>query len=183
MEEIWKDIEGYEGRYQVSNLGNVKSLNYGNHGYEKNLTPKKNNKGYLSYQLTTERVSEYKQAHRLVANAFIDNPQKFPFVNHKDENPLNNCVDNLEWCTHLYNVEYSLKLHPERRKREKIKSSRKYRRHMRHLIKMDLNGKLIQEFENVYSYCKDNKLSCWSIIQCCYGNRKTAYGCKWKFAD
>lgn len=99
MMETWKDIKGYEGKYQVSNMGKVRNILTGNllSAYsgrysQVHLGPKNNQK--------TVRI------HRLVAEAFIPNPDNLPLVNHKDENKMNNCVDNLEWCTALYNLTY-----------------------------------------------------------------------------
>lgn len=106
-EEIWKDVIGFEGKYQVSNFGNVRSLNYDRSHKIKNmsLTYNKNN-GYLELKFHIRPKCYYKIVHRLVAEAFIPNPDNLPEVNHKDENKKNNCVDNLEWCTGKYNVNY-----------------------------------------------------------------------------
>lgn len=113
MEEIWKDIDGFEGLYQVSNFGNVMSLNYGNRGYAKKLTPKFNNSGRLWVELLKGGKRKCMLVHRLVALAFIPNPNNFPQINHKDENPKNNFAFNLEWCTQSYNNHYSIERHPE----------------------------------------------------------------------
>lgn len=101
MEEVWKDIEGYEGLYQVSNLGRVKNVN-------KNIIKKSTelSRGYLRIGLNKHGKTKKFYPHRLVAQAFIPNPKNKPCVNHKDCNPKNNCVDNLEWCTHKYNNSY-----------------------------------------------------------------------------
>ena len=109
MEE-WKDIIGYEGIYQISNKGRVKSLNRidsrGHKVNEKILRPGKRN-NYLHVRLCKDgKFKDYK-IHRLVAQAFLPNPDNLPVVNHKDENKLNNNVENLEWCTQKYNVNYS----------------------------------------------------------------------------
>lgn len=183
MEEIWKDIDGCNGVYQISNMGNVKSLNYMNHGIEKILKPKKNNKGYLWVEIRKNGEIGNFLVHRLVAMAFIKNPNNYPVVNHKDENTLNNNIDNLEWCTKSYNVRYSLERHPERKRRDNIRESEKYRRHKKKLLMIDNEGKVVNTFESVCSYCKETNRNSWSIIECCNGNRKTAYGYKWKFAD
>lgn len=105
--EIWKDIEGYEGLYQVSNFGKIKSL--GNKNCHKNeLILKLGIRNtYYVINLTKNNNRKSFQVHRLVANAFIPNPYNYPIVNHKDENPLNNNVDNLEWCTQKHNVIHS----------------------------------------------------------------------------
>ena len=92
MTEIWKDIDGYEGLYQVSNLGRVKSLH---HNKEKILKGSYANKGYHLISLSKEGTQKRYLVHRLVATAFIPNPYKLECVNHKDENPRNNNVNNL----------------------------------------------------------------------------------------
>lgn len=115
MQEIWKDIKHYEGLYQVSNLGNVKTLDkYVNSGIKNNNKVKRkgkllkqyNKRGYLQVTLTHNNKRKYVGVHRLVAQAFIPNPNNLPQVNHKDEDPLNNHVENLEWCTAKYNCNY-----------------------------------------------------------------------------
>ena len=98
MEE-WKDIIGYEGLYQVSNLGRVRRSG-------KILKGGYNNKGYHTINLCKKGISKSFFVHRLVAIAFIPNPNNLPIVNHKDENPKNNCIENLEWCTYKYNANY-----------------------------------------------------------------------------
>lgn len=97
MEEIWKDIKEYEGIYQVSNLGRVKSLKHSKEG--KLLKGRVTGKGYLSVALFRNSVRKSNSIHRLVAEAFIPNPENKPEVNHIDENKLNNDVSNLEWVT------------------------------------------------------------------------------------
>lgn len=104
MIEIFKDIEGYEGIYQVSNLGNVKSLRFGK---EKILKPVKDGKKYLCVILYKQGKHKQYKIHRLVAQAFIPNSQNLPQINHKDEDKTNNQVNNLEWCDCQYNIDYS----------------------------------------------------------------------------
>jgi hypothetical protein len=104
--EIWKDIIGYEGCYQVSNLGNVKSLNYMHTGREKILKTKQKKNGYMHINLCKDGVTKTHSIHMLVAETFIPNTDNLPQVNHKDEVKSNNCVDNLEWCTIEYNNKY-----------------------------------------------------------------------------
>lgn len=116
MKEVWKDIQGYEGYYQVSNKGRVKSLDRCvkfKHGKGTHFVPGKVLKpslnierGYLRVSLTKHNRSKFFRIHRLVAEAFIPNPKCLPQVNHKDENRLNNYADNLEWCTNTYNNRY-----------------------------------------------------------------------------
>ena len=118
MTEIWKDIQGYEGFYQISNLGNVKSLerviDKGNgilqHRKERIMNKRESVDGYYIAKLNVNKKSKSIAIHILVARHFIDNPNNYPEVNHKDCNRKNNQVDNLEWCTHQQNVEHSKQL-------------------------------------------------------------------------
>ena len=106
MEEIWKEVEGYNGRYEISNLGRVRSYAQDRKS-GKIKTGNQTAKGYRSILLYDGKGnSKWFPVHRLVAAAFLDNPDNLPQVNHKDENKLNNCSENLEWCTNEYNVRY-----------------------------------------------------------------------------
>lgn len=99
---IWKDIPNYEGMYQVSNLGEVKSLNYNHTKCAKLLKISIDNYGYGTVTIDGKRV----KVHRLVAQTFIPNPYNLPQVNHKNENKTDNRVSNLEWCDAKYNCNY-----------------------------------------------------------------------------
>ena len=101
--EIWKDIPGYEGLYEVSNKGRVRSFHYGKERIMKLIS---NSVGYYKISLFKGGLYKRMYVHRLVAQAFIPNPDELKEVNHKDENPGNNSVDNLEWCDHKYNMKY-----------------------------------------------------------------------------
>ena len=103
--ERWLDITGYEGKYQVSDLGNIRSINYHRSGEVKILKVQLLS-GYYSVGLTLNGVTKRFLVHRLVAQAFIPNPENLPQVNHKDEDKTNNTVDNLEWCDLNYNLHY-----------------------------------------------------------------------------
>lgn len=108
--EIWKDIEGFEGLYQVSNMGIVRSLDridaQGRRLKGKVIASFPNRNGYLKVNLYWDRSIKQVFIHRLVAAAFLDNPDNLPEVNHIDEDKGNNLVENLEWCTALYNTNY-----------------------------------------------------------------------------
>lgn len=109
MQEIWKDIPTFNGLYQISNTGKVKSFvkSTKHHNKPHLLKPNLNNSGYetVSLYISTGKKSTF-LVHKLVAESFIDNPDHLPCVNHKDENKRNNNVDNLEWCTYAYNNAY-----------------------------------------------------------------------------
>lgn len=108
QEEIWKDVVGYEGLYQVSNLGRVKSLGFDKWHKGRVIKPHFDGlKHYLFVQLHKNKTSKKINVHRLVAKAFIPNPNNLPQVNHKDENKTNNNASNLEWCTNEYNINYN----------------------------------------------------------------------------
>lgn len=101
MVEEWRDIEGYENKYQISNYGRIKSVKK-----DIFLKPMVAINGYLVVCLWKDNGQKKFLVHRLVAKHFIDNPCNCPEVNHKDEDKTNNRIDNLEWCTHIYNMNY-----------------------------------------------------------------------------
>lgn len=101
MCEIWKDVPNYIGLYEVSNFGNVRNAKT-----LKKLSLGKHRQGYLLVTLTKNIKKKTFLVHRIVANVFIENPNSLKEVNHKDENKANNCVNNLEWCTRVYNENY-----------------------------------------------------------------------------
>ena len=105
--EIWKDIPDYEGLYQVSNLGNIKSLNYNNTKKEKLLKTKHDKRGYLAIELRNKGKRYYTRVHRLVAMAFIPNPNNYPQVNHINGIKSDNRVYNLEWCSVSKNTKHA----------------------------------------------------------------------------
>lgn len=139
MEEIWKDIEGYEGLYQVSNLGRVKSLdrkrwNGKVYGKWKGrfITIRKDVKGYCTVKLNKNGKGKTKLVHRLVAESFIKKEREEYEVNHIDGNKCNNNVDNLEWCSHSYNAKHAWDtgLNKYTEKRHEIMKNNHYRKGM-----------------------------------------------------
>ena len=124
MKEIWKDIKGYEGLYQISNYGEVKSLEK-KAGFstrkEKILKQHLDKDGYVKVYLCKNNKVKFLSVHRLIAEAFIPNPNNFPQINHKDENKQNNKIENLEWCTCKYNINYGTRT---KRQKETIKNER-----------------------------------------------------------
>lgn len=166
-EEVWKDIEGYENLYQVSNLGNVKSLNYNKTGTEKILKPAKHSKGYFQVQLWKDGKMKTFFVHRLVAQAFIENPLNLPQVNHRDENPQNNHKSNLEFCDARYNNSYGTRI----------------KRISKKVSQYSLNGELIREFPSASEVERQLGFSKGNISSCCNGRYKSAYGYVWSYIE
>lgn len=172
MQEIWKNIEEYPD-YQVSNLGNVKTLEkYVNSGIKNNNKVKRKSMllkkhiklGYCEVCLTKNNKKHYIKVHRLVAMAFLPNPNNFPQVNHKDENPLNNNVSNLEWCTAKYNCNYG-------NRNKKIYKNNPFK--AIRVNQYDLNNNLINSFDSIakasrYFGCSRLTISryCSNITKC-----------------
>ena len=168
--EIWKDIPDYEGFYMVSNYGRVRSLyNYKRDGTNI-LRPRLKN-GYYQLGLRKNNKRKWIAIHRLVALAFIPNSNNFPCINHKDENPLNNNVNNLEWCTVKYNNCYGTRL-------ERVANSNKTKKI---ILKYDLEGNFIEEYKSISEAGRKNNVGIGNIISCCKGKYKQMGGYIWKY--
>lgn len=179
MKEEWRDIKDYEGLYRISNLGRVKSLNYKGTGREGILKLFKNKYGYLYVCLSKNGVHKYFRVHRLVAQAFIPNPNNLPQVNHKDENCINNCVDNLEWCTQEYNNNYGT--HNEKIRRTKYK---KYNGNTsKKVFQYDLKNNLINIFPSGKEVQRQLGFDQSTISACCLGKRKSYKGFIWRYKE
>lgn len=170
MEEIWKDIEGYEGLYQVSNYGRIKSLNYNHTKQEKIITPVSNHRGYLKVTLSKNNVRKNKNIHKLVAIAFILNPNNYNIVNHIDGNKLNNKANNLEWCTAKENTAHAFK-HNLMKPRGKP------------VLQYDKNDNFIKEYRSIAEACREVNTSSMNIIKCCKKINKTAKGFYWEYKN
>jgi len=173
--EIWKDIKGYEGLYQVSNLGNVRSLNWRNTGETRNLYLKPHNKGYLQVELANGKRKMF-TVHKLVAIHFVPGYEDGFVVNHINENKTDNRAENLEWCTFSHNVRHSQNLHKERTHKGDV------RKCAEEIIQMTSDNVIVGKWSSAISIKTKLGYSDWSIKECCKGNRKTAYGYKWQYA-
>ena len=171
MQEIWKDIRGYEGIYQISNLGNVKSLNYNRTKKSKILKQCTDKRGYLKVGLSKHNKYGVFSVHRLVAKEFIPNPYNFPQVNHKDEDKQNNSVENLEWCNNQYNVNYGTR-------KERISEKRG-----RRILQFNLSGEFIREWNGTCKASRELKINEGNIWECCNKRRKTAGKYFWKYKE
>lgn len=171
--EIFKEIEGYSGLYAVSNYGRVKSLGNGNsnNSKERILKPAKNSDGYLVVGLYKEGKCKFYKIHRLVAQAFIPNPNNYPQVNHKDEDKTNNKVENLEWCTHFYNINYGTR---NQKVAERHINNPKQSKQVLCLETGKIYPSTHQVERELGFYQQD-------ISKCCNGKLKTCGGYTWKY--
>ena len=188
--EIWKPIKNYEDLYMISNYGNIKSLdrttkNGSGYYIKKGKILKKhiNNKGYEYVRLKDNKTPNKQYIHRLVAQAFIPNPDNKPQINHKDCNPLNNNVSNLEWCTRKENMSYMSKL--GRSKKEGIWLAKITYKNMlkgKRVAQMDLKNNKIYVYPTIQSV-KQNGFLPGQVCKCCKGIQKKHKGYEWKYYE
>lgn len=176
MEE-WKDIKGYEGIYQISNKGRVKSLGNNKTRKEKILKPKPANNGYIRVYLCRkgEKPKPF-LVHRLVAEHFILNPDNLPVVNHKDENKLNNNVENLEWCSVEYNNKYGTR---QERITKKLKGKKKPHKK----ILCVETQQIFDSSQSIIDKMFDGKGSSSTIRDHLRGRSKSAYKYHFKYIE
>lgn len=189
--EVWKDIPDYKGLYQVSNFGNVKSLK----GKEKILKPQPNNNGYLRVGLSKNGNCIQFFVHRLVASAFLKNDNNLPCINHKDENPSNNHVDNLEFCNHTYNMNYgSIIERKSKSMKGKMLGKNNPMYGQKHteeskkkmstpIIQYSKNNVFIKEFESITQASIELNILKTSICNCLKGKSKHCGGYIWKYKE
>lgn len=184
MNETWKDVASYEGLYQVSDLGHVRSLR---HEKALILKPGSSGKGYLNVRLCRDGKVKALYIHRLVAEAFIPNPLNLPQVNHKDEDKTNNAVNNLEWCTAEYNLTYGTRqtrttkpkeriTKPKERTTPKLKGG-----YAKAVLQYDKSGNLVKEWSSAVEVQRQTGFPQSSISKCCRGKLKSTHGYVWKF--
>lgn len=191
MQEIWKDVKGYEGLYQISNLGNLISIK---HNYIKPIITYKNQR-YLRNNLWKNGKCKTFSIHRLVAEAFLPNPNNLPVVNHKDGNKLNNNVKNLEWCTQSHNVKESYRLGLQKISTPPMKENytpwNKGKKMSRDYISKNYSTKKVNQYtlNNDFIKCwesitkAEKELKITHISMCCRGKRKSAGNYIWRYAD
>ena len=168
MEEIWRDIDDYEGLYQISNKGHVKSLKWGK---ERILRPMINSSGYLNVVLYKNTASQSRYIHRLVAEVFIPNTQNKPQINHKDECKTNNTVENLEWATAKENSNFGT-----RNERMGYSLSKP-------ILQYSKSGEFIREWKSAVEVKRVLGINNSHIIQCCKDKRKSAGGFIWRYKE
>lgn len=207
MKEVWKDIKGYEGLYQVSNLGRVKSLdrkvkNRNSYSIRKGRIIKlklkvrkaKYNREDVYVVLSSESLQKKFSVARLVSIAFLPNPENLPQVNHKDENTKNNFVyvsddgtvdpdkSNLEWCSCGYNINYGTR---NNRVSVSMKGNNNNHGYMCPVLQFTLNGEYVKEYPTTVDASKETGVNAGNIWQAIngYGRRKTAGGFVWKYKN
>ena len=179
MNEIWKPILETDGKYEISNCGNVRTVDRyakvcgGGMRFIKGemRKPIVCSNGYLELQAYVNGKRKIFMIHRLVAQYFITNPNDYPEVNHKDENPKNNHVDNLEWCTPKYNCNYGTR---NQRCWEKVIK--------KPVIQLSLDGEQLQTFISAVEAEKCTGIDRSQISRVCKGKNRTAGGYIWKYA-
>ena len=182
--EVWKDIQDYEGLYQVSNLGRVRNRS------KKVMKQTVVRNGYKRISLYKNGKYNHLLVHRLVARAFLPNPDNLPQINHKDENPRNNSINNLEWCTSKYNINYGSRT-------KRMMSNPKYKHRMNHInieniIKnnkklyskpvkqLTMDGQLIKVWPSTHEAGRHG-FTHSSIVNCCNGKLNSHHGFRWEY--
>ena len=186
---VRKSVVGYEGYYEVDQFGRVFGLDRvvtvvdGNRTYKKPLSGKQmkqsmHDKGYKTVSLTKDGKTKMMFVHRIVAEAFLPNPDNLPMVNHKDEDKTNNFLENLEWCTAAYNNTYGNAIE---RRAKKLRGRESEKRVA--VVGCTLDGKYEEWFSSIAEAAKIVNGSTSAISKVCKGERKMAYGYRWSYAD
>ena len=163
-EEEWRDVLEFEELYQVSNFGNVRTVKNG----EAEMSQQENRNGYMTVHLRNKGVERRAMVHRLVAEAFIPNPDELRDVNHKKGDKSDNRVENLEWVSHSDNMAHSF---------------RELGKNVRHIVQLDLDNNFIERWNSIIEASEATGICRTDIGECCRGNRKHTKGYKWKYEE
>lgn len=176
FEEEWKDIFGYEGLYQVSTSGRIKSVarHTTKGGIMKTYLSK--DTGYIGLSLSKNGKVRYATIHRIMAEAFIPNPENKPCINHKNSIRNDNRIENLEWCTHSEN-----NIHAYKFGNNKITKNHLSQKTKKPVLQYDLSGNFIREFNSARTVEKLCNINHSNIRKCCIGKAKKANGFIWKY--
>ena len=169
--EIWKDIEGFEGKYQISSMGRVKSLNFKLTGKEQIMSLKVNKYGYKQILLYKDKKYKTFLIHRLVAQAFIPNPENKPEIDHINTNKTDNRVENLDWCTAEYNHNYG------------TRNDRIAKALSKPVLQFSKTDEFIKKWNSIMDIKRELNISHQNISKCCLGKIKTAYKFKWGYEE
>lgn len=175
--EVWHKVPGYEGLYEVSSLGQVRSL----YRYKKILKPQLTNNGYLYVQLFKNKIGKNYYVHRLVANAFIPKVKEKPFINHKDEIKTNNAVSNLEWISHIDNCNYGSAINRRVSNTDynarRINNTNQIKAVSKPIAQYTKDGIFLKRWNSAAECAREYGFSTSSCIRkCVNGERKTAFG-------
>lgn len=186
--EIWKPIDGLEDRYEVSNLGRVRSLVWGVKSDAFHIMkPSPREDGYLRVRLYYDEKEHYVTIHRLVAKAFIENPDHKPCVDHLGGNITNNRATNLRWCTHKENMNNPISIERHSRASKisvpKAWKSGFYKIMPRRVAQLSKEGEIICVWESVSMAARELGLSLGNLFACIWGKRKTCGGYKWEYIE
>jgi hypothetical protein len=180
--EIWKAVVGYEGLYEVSNLGNVRSLNFNRTGKIQNLILHKLRKDYFNVTLSFKNTTTAFSVHRIVAIAFIPNPENKRTVNHKNGIPSDNSVENLEWMTYGENIKHAYDYLGKKPNKTGLGKLGKLNGNSKPINQFSLDGIFIRYWDSASQIKIELKFSTGDISSCCTGKHKTCGGFKWEFA-
>lgn len=172
--ETWKAVDGFEGFYEVSDLGNVRSLNYKNMGIVENLNPIIDRYGYPRVCLCLGGTQCNRTIHRMVAQAFLKNPDNLPQINHINEDKTDNRVCNLEWCTAKHNNNHGTR-------NERI-SEHKRNTNCKEIWQLNLDGSVVRKWVSLNEIHRQLGYDISHIIRVCRGIKKTAYGYNWQYS-